>query len=63
MRLVVEAHERTDLGGEGIRRADDLVNHLHAVHRVDRPYLRSATIEELDLRHDDDHDDLRRGCG
>lgn len=58
MRLAVEAHDVTDTDGDC-----DLVNHMHAVHHTHRRALRDATLEELDLMHADDHDDMRRGIG
>lgn len=56
MRLVVEPHEVTDT-------EHGIVQHMHTVHHTHRRALRDATLEELDLMHADDHDDLRRGCG
>lgn len=54
VRLVVEAHEVTDVYG-------GLIHHMHTVHHTHLRVLRDATLEELELMHADDHDDLRRG--
>lgn len=54
MRLVVEDHDVTDTDG-------DLATHMHTTHHFIHNVVATATTDELDLMHADDHDDLRRG--
>ncbi len=57
MRLVVEDHDRTDLA------ENSLAEHMHQTHHWAPGAVRQLSEAPLALAHDDDHDDLRRGCG
>lgn len=61
MRIVVAPHDRTRIDG-------NLNVHMHEVHHFGWPEIHAMDSDEplavaLDLAHDDDHDDLRRGIG
>lgn len=57
VRPPVREHDRTAVADRGLR------THLIYVHNFHPRYLANKEPEKLELMHDDDHDDLRRGCG